>query len=492
MKSKMLRTKMRAIFRNTFAIVSTVSAMAVFAHAQTYTKLVDFDGPDGLNPSYVSLVQGRDGNLYGTTSSGGMECCGTVFSITPGGELSTINCFAPPPSNNCSVGANPWGGLVLGTDGYFYGTTFGYATVFKTNSMGQLTMLYFLFQAPYYGDDPVGALVQASDGNFYGTTSEGGSYGKGTIFGITPAGTVTTLYSFCSQPNCSDGSYPYAPLIQSNNGELYGTTTLNGNSGCVGSYGCGTLFKITLDGEFTTLHTFCSEPNCADGANPYGALLQGPDGNLYGTTANGGSSHCGGGCGTIFKITPSGKLTTTYTFCTSNVCPDGANPSGGLILATDGNFYGTTQGGGDHNCQCGTVFEITPEDTLTTLHAFGFSPDGSVPMGGLLQATDGNFYGTTYYGGVNRDGTVFKLSAGLGPFVSFVRGYGRVGQTGGILGQGFTGTTSVELNGTPTNFKVVSDTYLTATVPPGATTGYVTVTTPTGVLTSNVPFHVIP
>jgi uncharacterized repeat protein (TIGR03803 family) len=171
-----------------------------------------------------------------------------------------------------------------------------------------------------------------------------------------------------------------------------------------------------------------------------------------------------------------------------------------LIQGSDGNLYGTTAFGGTsqacYGSACGTIFQITDQGLFTTLHNFG-DIDGAFIYDGLLQDTSGILYGTTSIGGdltcvpPTGCGTAYTLDMGLGPFVAFVHASGRVGQTGGILGQGFTGTTSVMLNGVPANFKVASDTYLTATVPPGATTGYVTVTTPTGMLTSNVPFHVI-
>jgi uncharacterized repeat protein (TIGR03803 family) len=173
-------------------------------------------------------------------------------------------------------------------------------------------------------------------------------------------------------------------------------------------------------------------------------------------------------------------------------------PTASPIQATDGNLYGTTFFGGNLSCDsrygCGTVFRIEPTGALTTLHSFCDPPcnDGAWPLAGLIQATDGTFYGAASSGGSMGDGTIFSLSMGLAPFLAFVQDYGKVGQTGGILGQGFTGTTGVSFNGTSATFTVISDTYLTATVPAGATTGYVTVATPSGTLTSNVPFHVIP
>ena len=217
--------------------------------------------------------------------------------------------------------------------------------------------------------------------------------------------------------------------------------------------------------------------------------MQAIDGNFYGTTKIGG----GIGGGTIFKITPAGALTTLYSFCSQPNCADGDDPMGGVIQATDGNFYGAAAKGGEDND--GTVFEITPDGTLTTLHAF-HGNDGALPFGGLAQGTNGTFYGVTDEGGSACTpfgcGTVFSLDMGLGPFVTFVRAAGKIGQTGGILGQGFTGTTSVSINEVPASFTVVSDTLIKAIVPPGATTGYVTVVTPSATLTSNVPFHVLP
>jgi len=183
------------------------------------------------------------------------------------------------------------------------------------------------------------------------------------------------------------------------------------------------------------------------------------------------------------RLTPENDLTTLHSFDQN----DGSDPFGKLVQGTDGNYYGTTSQG---STNVGTIFQITQDGILTTLHDFE-GTDGTDPRGGLVQATNGKFYGTTFQGGDGNSGTIFSLDMGLGPFVTFVRAFGKVGQTGPILGQGFTGTTSVMLNGVPADFTVVSDTYIKATVPPGATTGYVTVTTPTGVLTSNVPFHVI-
>jgi uncharacterized repeat protein (TIGR03803 family) len=465
------------------------AATAIASSAQTFTLLLSFDGADGAHPEYMSLVQGIDGDFYGTTSFGGANYQGEVFRITPTGTVKTIYSFCSQAT--CNDGVAPVAGLVLATDGSLYGTTpaggIGEAgTIFKLSPGGKLTTIHSFCTQNNCTDgvEPQAGLIQATDGNFYGTT--GG--GSGTVFKITPQGALTTLYSFCAQPNCSDGSEPLAGLVQGVDGNLYGTTYKGGNTAACPPYGCGTVFKMTPRGLLTTLYSFCSQAKCADGEYPLAGLIQANDGNFYGTTTLGGSSSCyETACGTVFKIAPSGVLTTLNSFAGSG----GFSPSGGLIQATDGNFYGTTAGSLTGS---GMVFEITPSGTLTVLHDFDYA-EGEAPEGGLLQGTNGDFYGATYEGGSNSYfsyGTVFGLSTGLGPFVAFVRPYGKVGQTGGILGQGFTGATSVSLNGIPAAFTVRSDTFITATVPPGATTGYVTVTTPSGTLTSNVPFRVLP
>ncbi len=244
----------------------------------------------------------------------------------------------------------------------------------------------------------------------------------------------------------------------------------------------------------TTLYSFCSQTNCTDGNEPRG-LVQAADGNFYGTTAFGGAyynNYCSAdpGCGTVFEITPAGVLTTLYSFCSQPNCPDGGHPVG-LVQATDGNFYGATEWGGANGH--GTVFEITPSGTLTTLYSFcaqANCADGANPEGRLMQATNGNLYGTTYYGGANVDGTVFSLSVGLGPFVETLPTSGNVGATVIILGNKLTDATSVTFNGTAATFTVVSSSEITTTVPTGATTGTVEVTIPSGTLSSNIAFQV--
>jgi uncharacterized repeat protein (TIGR03803 family) len=184
------------------------------------------------------------------------------------------------------------------------------------------------------GESPLGGLAQGADGNFYGTTYYGGASDDGTVFQITPSGTLATLHSFEGNP--TDGAEPQAGLVQATNGDFYGTTRIGG------AWGDGAIFKITPSGKLTMLHSFCSQAGCADGANPEAGLVQATNGDLYGTT----ESYGDGSGGTVFKITSSGTLTTLYAFCSKSGCTDGANPEAGLIQAADGDFYGTTFGGG--------------------------------------------------------------------------------------------------------------------------------------------------
>jgi uncharacterized repeat protein (TIGR03803 family) len=376
-------------------------ATAVIGSAQTFTNLVNFDGQDGVNPQYGSLVQASNGNLYGTTVFGGTGSegcsgvggwgCGTVFEMSTSGTLTTLYTFCS--QMYCSDGVGPFAGVVQGKDGNFYGTTNsagsdGSGTVFKLTSEGGLTTLYsFCSQSLCTdGSNPSAQLVQATNGNFYGTTTFGGAHLAGTVFETTPAGKFTVLYTFCSRTDCSDGETSEGPLIQGKNGNLYGTTLLGG------AYGAGTIFELTLAGKLTTLHSFSYK----DGANPHTGLMQASNGAIYGTTEAGGTRNNG----TVFEISAAGKLKTLYNFCEKTYCSDGAVPVATLTQGTNGNLFGTTSLGGANSR--GTVFEITTAGKLTTLYSFCSQTDcsdGANPYGGVVQASDGTFYGTTYQGG---------------------------------------------------------------------------------------------
>jgi uncharacterized repeat protein (TIGR03803 family) len=420
------------------------AAAAIALPAQTYTSLVDFDGTNGEYPS-GTLVQGLDSNFYGTTGGGGASGDGTVFKVTPGGSLTTLYSFCS--ETNCTDGSGPEAGLVLGTDGNFYGTT------------------------------AQGGTSAACDARFTGC---------GTTFKITPGGLLTTLHVF----EGPDGEAPGGPLVQANDGNFYGTTESGG-----AKHYYGEVFRITPDGALTVVYSFCQLAGSADGELPSSGAIQAVDGDLYGT-ATGGANACenqgGQGCGMVFKLTLGGTLTTLYSF--PNPYPWDPN---GLIQATDGNFYGSTYYGGACVIKegCGTVFEITPSGTLTNLHTFE-QTDGQWPSGGLAQGTNGYLFGTTSQGGDVSAcyefgcGTVFSLGISLGPFVTSLPPYGKVGAKVGILGTRLTGTTSVTFDGTPATFTVKSSTLITTAVPAGGTTGTVQVVTPSGTLNSNIPFIV--
>ena len=380
-------------------------ATAIDSPAQTFTftMLVNFNGTNGAAPQPEGLVQGTDGNLYGTTLGGGANGAGTVFKMTPTGRLTTLHSF------DSADGANPAGALMQARDRNFYGTTqhggtFDNGTVFKITEWGTLTTLHSFDNAD--GSFPNSRLFQASDGSLYGTAAFGGNLtgcpgnGCGTVFKITPSGALTTLYNFCSQTGCTDGAVPFLGLVQGSDGNFYGATWGGG-----GGNG-GTIFKISPEGVLTTLDSSCPYYPFCDGPG-FLQVVRGMDGNFYGMTAQGGNLE-----GTVFKITPEGALTTLYKFCAQIACTDGSTPRGALALGSDGNFYGTTYYGGTSNE--GTVFKITPSGVLTTLHSF-HGRDGRYPIGGLSQATNGAFYGTTTSGGSGGDGTIYRLSVALGP-----------------------------------------------------------------------------
>ncbi len=352
--------------------------------------LHDFDG--GSPNPIAGLVQASTGNFYGT-ASGSNSGNSAVF------ELTSSNLFISFPLN-LPNGFEPTAALAQGTDGNFYGTTFsggstftgiggtGDGTVFKMTPSGTVTTLVSFTGTNGIG--PVAALLQGSNGNFYGTTSLGGSNQLGTVFMVTPTGTLTTLVSFAG----SNGAAPGGALVLGTDGNFYGTTNLGGSNFASGSnVGDGSVFKMTPAGVLTTLVSF----NGINGANPVAGLVLGTDGNFYGTTGEDSIINDG----TVFKMTPAGVLTTLATFAGSN----GDQPSAGLVQATDGNFYGTTEQGGSG---AGTIFRTSAAGGLTSLVSFD-SANGNDPGGNLIIGSDGNFYGTTIDGGISNDGVIFQL-----------------------------------------------------------------------------------
>jgi len=454
--------------------------LAVALSAQTFTSLASFAGSNGSGPLFMSLAQATDGNFYGTTATGGANGWGTIFQMTPSGTLTTLHNF------DVTDGEYPYAGLTLATNGNLYGTTLGggafYGTIYQITTTGMFTTLHSFSATD--GADPYGGVTQGANGNLFGTTFYGGastacSDGCGTIFSLSPTGTLTTVRNLALK----NGSGPASGLTLGADGNFYGTTYDGGTSQACFS-GCGTVYKVTPAGALTVLANFDS----TNGANPHAALVQDQTGSFYGTTANGGTGSClPPGCGTVFKVTPAGVLTTLYNFCSQPNCSDGDSPYSPLILATDGNFYGTTVHGGAYY---GTIYKITASGTLTVLHNFA-SSDGAYPYGGLVEGTDGNLYGSTFYGGANY-GTVFKLSIGLSPFVELLPVTSPVGAPVSILGTNLSGATSVTFHGTAAIFTIASPTLITTTVPVGATTGKIQVVTPGGTLSSNVAFRVLP
>lgn len=471
--------KVSAVLATFITLMVFIATAIPLAHAQTYNDLYDFDFTHGAFPFITDLLaQGRDGNLYGTTPMGGTSTncgepgCGVEFEITPGGSLSAVYNFV-----GGTHGASPYSGLTLGTDGSFYGATSGggsedMGTIFKFAPGGRGTILHSFTGAD--GEYPSAPPIQGTDGSFYGATPNEGELGNsGSAYKITPSGTFALLVTLPGEST--------APLLQATDGNFYGTTFDGGDTSC--KSGCGAVFKLTPEGQMTVIHFF----DGSDGAAPDAPLIQGNDGALYGTTDAGGPYGNVSGDGVLFRITTQGDFTVMHNFGDPNYPQDGTGPRAGLIQATDGNFYGVTSGGGEQSG--GVIFQMTLAGAYSILHNFDYA-DGIYPSSTPMQHTNGMIYGLTNSGGLG-NGVFYSFFMGLAPFVRLVSNSGKVGQTGGILGQGFTGTSSVMLNGVPANYTVVSNTFIKATVPEGATTGYVTVNTPSGVLTSNVPFRVI-
>lgn len=454
-------------------------AAAIASPAQTFTTLYSFDGTHGNSPS-GALVQATDGNFYGSATTGGPagECsttgCGTLFKITPSGALTTLHNF------NGRAGFYPFGALVLTSGGGFYGATAGggdsgvkcyifkqsgCGTLFKLTSSGAFTSLHSFNGTD--GNEPLG-LALGNNGNLYGVAKWGGADNNGTIFETTSSGTFSLLYNFALT-----GSIP-GGLMAAANGNFYGTTEYSG------SESKGQVFQFTPSGTFTNLYSFCAGGDCSEGAYPLTGLIQGADGDLYGTTYLGGTANNGA----IYQLTLSGTATSLYSFSYQTFAQIP------LVEGTDGNFYGVTLQGGTNDD--GVIFEITPGGTFTTLYSFcslSNCTDGAYPGAPLIQGTDGIFYGTTGAGGTG-GGTVFSLDVGLGPFVETLPTIGNAGTSVKILGTDLTGATSVTFNGVSATFSVTSPSLITTTVPAGATTGRVRVTTPIGTLVSNVAFRV--
>jgi uncharacterized repeat protein (TIGR03803 family) len=427
--------------------------------AQNFRTLYNFQGP--CCATYPSpLTQARDGNLYGVAiAKGRLSLNGSVYRITPDGRLQIVHNFSGTDLYN------PGGSLILGDDGSLYGTTrlggtYQGGTLFKITPDGTLRILYS-FTGGADGAWPYGALVRGQDGNFYGTSVvlPGAGY---VIFKATPGGEVTSLYTL-------DVNHAPRSLIEGSDGNFYGTGGQGNNNGSV--------FRVTPSGEMTELYNF----DGLHGASPVN-LVRGPRANYFGITAHGGTT----GGGVFFAMTPGGTLTVLHNFDSSNTA-DGYWPMD-LILASDGNFYGTTLMGGAFGY--GVIYRISANGNYHVLHNFD-KANGANPTH-LRQHTNGKIYGSASTGGPYNNGTLYEFDAGLSSFVILQPTSGRVGTDIGILGTGLLDTRAVHFQGSAGTFQINLDSYLTTTVPDQARTGYVKVHTQGRPLQSDTIFEVLP
>ncbi len=439
--------------------------------AQTYTSLHDFN--PSVDPQYLDndlISQGRDGLLYSMSHfspNGVSGANGTVYSMTLAGAPTILTELGP------TQGEYPFGGLLLGSDGNFYGagslsggSNFG--TVFKVTPTGTLTVLHN-FTNGTDGGTPASPPVQGNDGNYYGITAGA----TATVYKITATGVFSTLHSFT---NAEGGNCNY--LILGSDGNFYGQCTSGGTSNL------GTLYKISSAGTVAVLHNIAA----ADGYGGAFPLVQANDGNYYGVSYSGSGID-----GTVWQLKPTGAFKVLKTFDRG---PDGGTVLAGLTLGTDGVLYGTTYEGGLANgCSgfgCGVIFKITTAGVFTVL----YTPDntkGSGPQSNLTLDTNGTFYGTMFSGGAFGGGVFYSFNTGLAPFAKLVTAQGKIAAKIGILGQGFSTASVVKFGGVSAITKTVTGTtFILATVPVGALTGAVTVTTGATTLTTPNSFKVVP
>jgi uncharacterized repeat protein (TIGR03803 family) len=458
------------------------------ATAQTYSVLYNFGtkSGDALAPQTGFIVQGRDGSLYSTANAGGANNWGAVLKVTPAGKEIVLYSFCSVA--NCTDGNSPVGGLTLRADGHLLGTTTsngpgagnGAGTVFDVSETGTLTTLHTFIGTD--GSQPVSAPILGPDGSFYGVTLNGGNRQScGTLYRIT--GSKFSVLHYFDE---ADGCGPTGALVLGTDGNLYGTAQFGG------SQNDGGVYQVVLRPGKSTIVNWLFTFNGNGG--PVGALIEGSDGNFYGTTEGRDN-----GSGSIFRITSTGSLTILHAL---NGTTDGSDLQAGLVQATDGNFYGVAPEGGAYGA--GTLFQVTPAGGFSVLHNFG-APNGSfgivdaTPLATPVQNTNGLLFGDTASGGTGTGcngeegcGVFYSWNDSLPAFVSTVPSMGAVGSFVQILGQGFTSASTVSFNGTAATPVVVSGTYLRTTVPSGATTGSITVTTSSGTLTSNKQFIVTP
>lgn len=404
------------MFGSDWRVLICVVALGLFApmmiaHAAKFKTLYSFMGQsDGGEPTDGSLILDGAGNLFGTTSLINKYNAGTAFKLNPDGTENVLYSFA---EGNGGFQPN---GLVMDRKGDLWGTTsgggIGGGVIFEITTRDKEKLIHTFEGSPHDGCGAWSAMVINRRGDFFGTTSNCGKHPFGTVFKLNRVRHESLRYSF---KGGRDGLYPFAGPILDSQGNLYGTTYYGGIiSACSNGFGgCGTIFKLTPGGRKTELYKFKGPPR--DGYVPAGTLLRDSSGNLYGTTMWGGRAggFANNGCGIVFKLAPDGTETVLHFF--TGKMGDGASPSAGLIADAAGDLYGTTEiGGGRETCYlgagCGTVFEIAPDGTETVLHKFNSATDGAIPIAGLVADSAGNLYGTASMGGAYGYGTVFEIT----------------------------------------------------------------------------------
>lgn len=527
---------MKRLYFSVCGVILCVLAAPLLSAADTVpalNTLYNFTGADNVAFEFSALLQAPDGDFYGVSAYGGHNDLGYVYKVSLGtGQITHLHDF------NFSDGAIPRGPLIQATDGSLYGTTEsgganfsdycyagkfytegGCGTLFRISLAGSFTKLHdFYTEADGYQASPNTGVIQAADGNFYGAATSPFPDVATSIFKMTPNGTLTVLYRFATDE--SQGYLPFAGMIQATDGHLYGTTSSGGTPSAHCSSGCGTVFRVALDGTFHLLYSFRGAPQngIGDGEVPWAKLIQATDGNFYGTTKFGGNftGDCSaGGCGTVFKITPAGVETVLHAFTAT--AADGEYPQNdGLVQTADGTLYGVTGGnpyaegyyvplcyiGGATSFSCGTLYKIDTAGHFTQLRSFG-DGDGSYglfPHASMILASDGNLYGPAIYGGGWGYGTVYRVLLDPATPVVAITGFSPPGGPPGtsvvVTGAGFTGASQLTFPGggvvIPTGFTIDSDSQITTVVPHAAQSGAIGVTAPRGTTFSPALFFLQP
>jgi uncharacterized repeat protein (TIGR03803 family) len=483
-RTSKMKSGTAALALTVLTLASLFVMAAVQAQAQTVDTLYNFSSNSNTQAIMPAgtMAQGRDGNFYGISQSGNGCCQGWFYKISSKGVLTSLHAMAQSEGTNCS-------GVTLGTDGNFYGTCANGGlvngnpggTLIRVTPAGTVTVLHDFVEVGSTTDgcNPYSPPIQGIDGNFYGVTVGCGTYGAGMVYKITLAGVYSNLYSF--QGGTGDIQYPYDALVQGTDGNFWGTGY---EGGAVG--GNGGVFKITPAGKETLVYSFQGQG--IDGQNPYGSLIQGTDGNYYGTTLAGGPHQFG----TVFQLTPKGVETALYNFPSQT---DGAYPRLALTQGSDGLLYGIATDCAGGGCGQAGLFTITTKAVYNNIYLYPLGqPNSGQPFSPLLLSTNGTFYSTTEQGGTGNVGSFYSVSTKYSPFISLVNvKSGKEGTQVGILGQGFSSSSVVKFGGTTATTKTLSgSTFILATVPAGALTGTITVTTGSTTLTTKATYKITP